>query len=201
MTVGRRACCGALVIGMAVLTHHATAQTDTALLKRWVGNYPPGRVLNLEFYGDTMLVLNDRHGLSVRITTDSIIGTGDTTFTCRYRTVLGRLLLEAPDGTVITMASQPALARPFTGRWLGELAVGDRPAAEIIVYEYGTAKWRRVGEDKWITGEWERATRVVTFTWSDNTEWTGQYDPIGNAVLFEQTVAESGTSVFRRTFH
>jgi hypothetical protein len=176
------------------------AQADTALLKRWVGSYQ-GKVLNLEFYGDTMLVVNDRHGLSVRVTNDSIVAAGDTTVAGRYRVVLGRLLFEGTDGVVITMAPQPPLARPLNGRWLGELATGDRPAAEIVVFDNNTAQWRRVGDQKWIRGDWERATRVVTFTWSDNTEWTGQYDPIGNAILFEQTVAESSASVFRRTFH
>lgn len=177
----------------------AAGQADTALLKRWVGTYQ-GRPLNFEFYGDTMLVVNDRLGLTVRVTPDSIVATGDTSVVGRYRVVLGRLLFAGPDGIVITMAPQPELARPLNGHWLGELGIEDRPAVEMVVSNDNTAKWRRIGDQKWISGEWERATRVVTFTWSDNTEWTGQYDPVGNAILFEQTVPESGTSVFRRTF-
>ena len=178
----------------------ATAQSaDTTLLKRWVGIYHD-QVLNLEFYSDTMLVVNDERGLSVRVTPDSIIAVGDTTVVGRYRLVLDRMLLETPDGTVITMASQPALARPLTGRWVGELGTDDRPSVILQVFGNKTARWRREDDTKWMTGEWERATRVVTFTWSDNSEWTGQYDPVGNALLFEQTLDGSVGSVFRRVF-
>ena len=183
----------------------AHAQADSSLLKRWVGTYK-GNVLNFEFYGDTMLVVNDKLGLSVRITEDSIVAkatvpTGDTTVAGRYRLAVGHLLFEGADGIVVTMSAQTPLARPIGGRWLGELGMGDRPAAELMVDRVeNTAAWRKVGDQKWIRGEFERSTRTVTFTWADNTEWTGQYDPIANTILFEQTVPESSASVFRRTF-
>ena len=38
----------------------AVAQRDTTLTKRWVGLHLE-RPLELEFYGDTMLVVNDRY--------------------------------------------------------------------------------------------------------------------------------------------
>src|SRR5262245_17206175 len=68
-------------------------QQDTAVLKRWVGNYLE-RPLTLEFYGDTMLVVGDQHALNYRMTFDSLIATGDTTLVARYRLVRDRLLLE-----------------------------------------------------------------------------------------------------------
>jgi hypothetical protein len=38
------------------------------------------------------------------------------------------------------------------------------------------------------------------FTWNDESEWRGQYDPIGNAMLFEATVPESGSTILRKVF-
>ncbi|MGH7487154.1 MAG: hypothetical protein ACREMY_16355, partial [bacterium] len=67
-------------------------QQDTALLKRWVGNYLE-RPLTLEFYGDTMLVVGDQHALNYRVTFDSLVATGDTSVVARYRIVRDRLLL------------------------------------------------------------------------------------------------------------
>src|SRR5882757_2665379 len=63
---------------------------DTTLLKRWVGNYLE-HPLTLEFYGDTMLVVGDRHALNYRLTFDSLIATGDTNVVARYRLVRDRL--------------------------------------------------------------------------------------------------------------
>lgn len=188
----------ALVIGLGMLTHPLVAQRDSVLQSRWVGTHF-GRMLNLEFYDDTMLVLNDEEPLNFRLTDDSLVAVGDTIIQARWRLVLGYLLLETPDG-VITMASQSMLARPLTGRWVGPLGTSADTTIELEIYRNKTARWRPITGGRWTAGEWERETRDVTLTWPDDTEWTGQYDPIGNAILFQQTVPQSSSTILRRAF-
>jgi hypothetical protein len=179
-------------------TQTLAAQRDSVLGHRWVGMHL-GRPLQFEFYGDTMLIINDQHVLDFQLTADSLVARGDTTVQGRYRLALGRLLLETPRG-VVTMATQSPLARPLTGRWQGSLGTEDGATIELIIREDGIARWRSLPEGRWRDGEWDRETRVVTFTWSDESEWQGHYDPIGNAILFEQTLTDAGTSILRRVF-
>jgi hypothetical protein len=174
------------------------AQRDSLLAHRWVGIHL-SRPLELEFYDDTMLVVNDQHALDFRATNDSLVAVGDTTVIGRYRLVLGRLVLETPD-EVVTMAMQSTLARPLTGRWRGPLGTSDGASVALVIYESGVARWHRLPDGAWTEGEWDRETRVVTFTWADETEWRAQYDPEGNSLLFEQTVPEAGPTILRRAY-
>lgn len=193
-----RLACAALVVSITCLARPAAAQRDTILAHRWVGVHL-GRPLQLEFYGDTMLVVNDEHVLDYRLTYDSLVAFGDTSIVGRYRIVMQRLLLETPSG-LITMAEQSALARPLTGRWRGPLGTDDGAEVDLIIYADGTARWRRRSRGAWTQGEWDRDMRVITFTWSDESDWRGQYDPVGNAILFEHTVPEAGTTILRKVF-
>lgn len=178
----------------------ASQQCEAELRGRWVGLYHNG-TLGFEFYGDTMLVLNDERPLAYRATRDSLIATGDTTLIARYWFSYCRLLLETPEGAVITMAPQPPLARPLTGRWVGDLGTPDGAQAELRLAAGGTARWRVLPNGPWTEGEWERQTRIIIFTWvSDSLTWVGHYDPEGNALLFEHTVPSSRTTIFRRIF-
>lgn len=189
------------VLALACLLSHALqAQRDSVLAHRWVGTHL-GRPLHFEFYGDTMLVLNDRHALDFRLTHDSLVAVGDTIVMGRYRLSFGRLLFTTPDG-VVTMATQSALARPLTGRWRGPLGTDDDARLEIQLFANGVARWRLFPNGRWTSGEWDRDFRIITFVWEDEeeTEWKALYDPIGNALQFEQTVPESGATILRRTF-
>lgn len=174
------------------------AQRDSALAHRWVGVHR-GRGLQLEFYADSMLVVNDVHVLDFRLTNDSLVAFGDTSVLGRYRIVLQRLLLDTPDG-MVTMAIQDVLARPLTGRWRGSLGTPDGEETELVISPDGTARWRRLPAGAWAYGEWDREMRVITFTWSDESEWRGQYDPVGNAMLFEVTVPDAEPTILRRVF-
>jgi hypothetical protein len=187
-----------LLATVLVVPAPADAQRDSVLAHRWVGVHG-GRPLQLEFYGDTMLVVNDEHVLSFRLTRDSLVAFGDTSVTGRYRLVLERLLLETPDG-VVTMAVQSPLARPLTGHWRGPLGTDDGVETELVIAADGSARWRRLPRGAWTHGEWDREMRVITFTWSDETEWRGQYDPVGNAMLFELTVPDAQATILRRVF-
>jgi hypothetical protein len=199
-----------LVLGVVFVPRPATAQRDSVLPHRWVGIHR-NRPLQLEFYGDTMLVVNDTHALDFRLTSDSLVAFGDTSIVGRYRlvrvadhqlppdSVQHWLLLETPDG-VVTMAEQAALARPLTGRWRGPLGTEDGAQVELVISIAGTARWRRLPGGAWMDGEWDRDMRIITFTWNDESEWRGQYDPIGNAMLFEATVPESGLTILRKVF-
>lgn len=186
-----------LALGLLAPTP-AHAQRDSVLAHRWVG-MQRGRGLQLEFYGDTMLVVNDQHVLDFRLTRDSLVAFGDTSVVGRYRLVLDRLLLQTPDG-VITMAVQLPLARPLTGQWRGPLGTDDGAETHLVIAADGSARWRRLPSGAWTYGEWDRETRVITFTWSDESEWRGQYDPVGNAMLFEETVANAQPTILRRVF-
>jgi len=175
------------------------AQTDTALVKRWVGMYRE-KPLQLEFYDDTMLVVNDRYPLDYRVTGDSLVAHGDTTLVARFRLVLGRLLLEVPGSDVVTMSPQPTIGRPLTGRWIGDLDPVKGVPAEIMITNDRVVRVRKLPSGAWTAGEWEREARKVRFTWQDQVEWIGQYDPIGNAILFDSTTSGSSSTVFRRRY-
>ncbi len=177
------------------------SQCETSLRGRWVGLHQ-GETLRLEFYGDTMLVVNDQHPLTYRVTSDSLLATGDTAVAARYWFSHCRLLLETADGSVITMSSQEVLARPLTGRWVGDLGTPDGAQAELRLAAGGTARWRVLPDGSWKDGEWERETRIITFTWAgrDSIPWIGHYDVEGNAILFDHTVPASRTVIFRRVF-
>jgi hypothetical protein len=189
-----------LLLGLLALVggRPLVAQRDSVLAHRWVGLHLR-QPLEFEFYGDTMLVVNDTHVLSFRLTNDSLVATGDTSVVGRYRIVLGRLLLETPE-EMVTMATQSPLARPLTGRWTGSLGTPDDNDLELIIYASGIARWRRLPSGRWEDGEWDRETRLITFTWADSTEWHGQYDPVGNALLFERTLEGGETTILRRFF-
>ena len=188
----------ALLLAGLLAPATAVAQRDSVLAHRWVGVHK-GRPLQLEFYSDTMLVVDDDRVLDFRLTGDSLVAFGDTTIAAQYRLVMGRLLLQTPDG-VVTMAVQVPLARPLTGTWRGPLGTDDGVDAELSITASGTARWRRLPGGRWTDGEWDRETRVVTFTWLDESEWRGQYDPQGNAILFEVTVAGSEPTILRRVY-
>lgn len=187
-----------VAILLAAGASRTAAQRDSVLAHRWVGIHL-ARPLQFEFYGDTMLVVNDEHVLDFRLTDDSLAAFGDTALAGRFRLVLGRLVFETPDG-VVTMATQSPLARPLTGRWRGPLGTADGATVDLLIYASGTARWRRVPDGRWMEGEWDRATRILTFTWTDESEWQGQYDPIGNAILFETTVPGAEITILRRVF-
>jgi hypothetical protein len=188
----------ALLVAALLLPATAAAQRDSVLAHRWVGVHL-GRPLQLEFYADTMLVVDDERVLDFRLTHDSLVAFGDTTIAAHYRLVMDRLLLHTPGG-VVTMAVQSALARPLTGRWRGSLGTDDGAESELVIAAGGTARWRRLPGGGWTAGEWDREMRAVTFTWADESEWRGQYDPVGNAMLFEFTVAESQPTILRRVY-
>lgn len=191
----------ALALTVAAPTAPLLAQQDTVLLRRWVGTRPAGGPFYIEFYGDTMLVVDDTYALDFRLSRDSIVATGDTTLAFRFRISHGRLLLETPEGRILTMAPQSALARPITGRWTGTLATEMADQIELQLFRGGSARWRRTPGGIWQAGEWERNTRTLTLLWlPDSLEWGGQYDPIGNALLFGETEQGSGPVIFRRLF-
>jgi hypothetical protein len=174
------------------------AQRDSVLSHRWVGIHLR-QPLQFEFYGDTMLIVNDEHVLDFRLTDDSLVATGDTTVRGRYRMALGRLLFETADG-VVTMSTQSSLARPLTGRWQGTLGTPEAVDIELVIRVDGTARWRRLPDGRWSDGEWDRETRIITFIWADESEWRGHYDPDGNAILFDRTLPDAETSILRRVF-
>ncbi len=134
-----------------------------------------------------MLVVGDRHALDYRLTSDSLTAAGDTTIRAQYRLSHGRLLLEIPEGIVITMATQKTLARPLTGRWIGTVdSSGKAIPVEINLNADRSACWRVTPDGKWLGGEWDRAFRQVTMTW-DNSEWIGSYDPQHNSLVLKPT--------------
>ena len=167
---------------------------------RWVGA-DHQQTLRIQFDGDTMLVVNDCYPLTSRIRADSLYAWGDTTIPARYWFSYCRLLLETPSGAEITMTYQEPLARPLTGRWVGDLGPPKNGTAEIRIAANQTARWHMLPSGPWTDGDWERDTRLITFTWaSDTIPWVGHYDPEGNAILFDHTVPGSSTAIFRRIF-
>ncbi len=189
-----------LLLAGAAATRQGT-QCETSLTGRWVGLHK-GQTLHLEFYGDTMMVVNDQYPLTFHATQDSLVASGDTTVAGRYWFSFCRLLLETPGRDLITMSSQGLLARPLTGRWVGALGTPDGAEAELRLAASGAARWHLLPDGPWTEGEWERETRIITFTWAgaDTIPWVGHYDVEGNAILFERTVANSRATIFHRAF-
>ncbi len=180
---------------------HMNAQsTDNPLLKRWVGLHR-GRPLYLDFYGDSMLVVDDARVVDYYTTRDSIVAYGDTTFSATYWFALGRLLLRSPEGSIVTMTAQSALARPITGRWIGSPTSQSDRVVELFMQRDGTARWRWIPGGSWTEGEWDRFSRNVTFTWlPDSATWQGQYEPEGNGMLFDRAAPGWGLLILRRFF-
>jgi len=59
----------ALLLAGLLVPAAAAAQRDSVLAHRWVGVHQ-GQPLQLEFYGDTMLVVDDQRALDYRLTGD-----------------------------------------------------------------------------------------------------------------------------------
>jgi len=71
--------------------------------------------------------------------------------------------------------------------------------SRLSTWDRNATRWS-LPAGAWTYGEWDREMRVITFTWSDETEWQAQYDPVGNAMLFETTVAGAEATILRRIF-
>jgi hypothetical protein len=178
-----------MTLVLAVVVLAATGQ-DAGLLKRWVGTHE-GRPLVLDFYGDSMVVVNDVHVADYSVRGRRLSVSGDTSFTATYWFALDRLLLETDAGVVLTLAQQDLLARPMFGQWVGALSPSGT-GVELYLGRGGVARWRTAGSG-WTDGEWNRRSRTIVFTWMpDSTEWSAQYDPLGAALLFEETEGENG---------
>ncbi len=152
------------VLFLAVARPMANDQADQRILRRWVGTHEGGS-LHLDFYGDTMLVVNDRYAVNYRATRDSIVASGDTSFAASYWFALDRLLLRTAGDAVVTMAEQSPLARPLHGRWRGSPSRWTDREVEVVMNRGGSARWRAVPGGGWTQGEWDRLTRIITFTW------------------------------------
>ena len=183
-----------------------TAQDDSFLLQRWVGTHR-NRPLFIDFYDDSMVVVNDRHVGAFTYTSDSVVVVGDTSFAVHYRFAMDprlgtwRLLLRTEEGNVLTMSHQGPKAHPLWGYWLGtpgRMTGGD---IELWMSPPGQARWRLSAGGAWTEGEWDRFHRMLTFTWlPDSTMWQGIYDPDAGQILFDETVPESGVTILRRFF-
>jgi len=178
-----------------------------SLQTRWVGTNN-GRPLHIDFYADTMVVVQDRFVCDYEATRDSIIVFGDTTFAVHYRFALDRMILRTDSGGVITMAVQGPLARPLRGNWFGTPARLRDLLIELQMNATGAAYWRTLPRGSWIEGEWDRFSREITFTWipdsaagrPDSTQWVAMFDPERSQLLFDETVPESGVTILRRFF-
>ena len=197
-----------IIVAVLALPAAGIAQVqeeENPLLQRWVGTHK-NQPIFLDFYSDTMLVVSDRLVTSFYTTRDSIVVLGDTSFAVHYRFALDRLLLRTEEGNVITMAKQGPLARPLWGRWLGEPSRTPGQQIELRLFGNGTAWWRQLPGGQVIEGEWDRFSRIITFTWlpdstePDSTIWTGLYDPMANQLVFEETIPESGVTVLHRFY-
>jgi hypothetical protein len=178
-----------------------------SLQTRWVGTHL-GRPLHIDFYADTMVVVNDRHVSDYEATRDSIVVFGDTTFAVHYRFALDRMIVRTDSGNVITMSAQGTLARPLRGNWFGSPLRMRELQIELQMNASGAAYWRSLPRGAWIEGEWDRFSREITFTWlpdtlagrPDSTLWVGMYHPARSQLLFDSTLSESGVTILRRFF-
>jgi hypothetical protein len=182
------------------------AQEDSFLLRRWVGTHQ-NRPLFIDFYDDSMVVVNDRQVGTFTFTSDSVVVVGDTSFAVHYRFAMDprletwRLLLRTEEGNVLTMSHQGPMARPLWGNWLGTLGRMPDSGIELRMNRPGQAWWRSSAGGAWTEGEWDRFHRMLTFTWlPDSTMWQGIYDPAAGQILFDETVPESGVTILRRFF-
>ena len=185
------------------------------LLRRWVGTHL-GRPLFLDFYGDSLLVVNDYWVLGFWYGPDSLIAYGDTSFAVRYRFSYDKLLIENAEGNTVTMSPQPTLARPvFGGRgtWATWIARADSGQLELQITRIGKrARWRRVPGGRWVEGTWRQLGRTFTFEWdstgaltppveglpADSThQWSGLYDARAHQFIFEHTEPGTRVAIFR----
>jgi hypothetical protein len=183
------------------------------LLRRWVGQYK-GRPIWFDFFGDSLLVVNDIHPLSFRFSWDSIVAYGDTSFAVSYRFSYDRLIVTTVEGTVFTMSPQDPLARPLGApsgsprpfEWIGQ---NDSGTVEVQMRRGGWARFRVAPGGSWTAGHWDRQSRDITFTWpipppdgsaADSTRWLGVYDA-PRALIFEETIPGAGITIFRRKLH
>lgn len=157
--------------------------------------------LYLDFYGDTMVVVNDSYVADYHATYDSIVVVGDTSFAVRYWFSLDRLLLETAEGKLVTMARQSEYARPIEGLWRGTPIGHPDVFVTIQMWRGGIARRRMTPATDWTDGEWDRQSRIIRFTWMpDSITWEGSYDPLGEALLFDSTEADLGTLVLRKVY-
>jgi len=189
-----------LLVLTALVAGAASFQAESRLLRRWVGTHE-GSALWLDFYGDTMVVVNDRMPANFRTSRGRLeVWGSDTAFTVSYWYNLDRLLLRTADGDVITMAPQDSLARPLDGDWRGSGFGSDRQF-EVKLLRGGVASWRVLPGGAWRSGEWDRTSRLITFTWlPDSVVWTAQYDPGGSALIVVGAEPDSATVILRRAF-
>lgn len=191
---------GLIVGGGAAGFGSTPGQGQDLLRRRWVGTHL-NEPLHLDFYGDTMVVVNDALVNAYRVSNDTLIVWGDTAFTVTFWFALDRLLLQTQDGSVITMAPQSHLARPLEGRWVGNPIGTSEETIELVLRRGGVARWRTIPAGHWQDGEWDRQTRLIQFTWlPDSTRWLGRYDPEGGALLFDSIAGRSTTLVLRRVY-
>ncbi len=200
-----------LVAAAGLVAVHAPpvhAQDDDRLYRRWVGRHL-GRPLFFDFFGDSMLVVNDVHALGFWHNRDSLVAYGDTSFAIRYRFSYDKMLIENIEGNTVTMSPQPIEARPIYsglgfgwGTWRSTL--GDGTPVTMQMRRIGNAARYRVSPGQWQEGEWRREARRFTFTWNagtpDSTLWYGTFDARGHQFVFEETVEGSGVTIFRRTY-
>jgi hypothetical protein len=189
-----------LLVLAALVAGAASFQAESRLLRRWVGTHQ-GDPLWLDFYGDTMLVVNDHMPANFRTSRGRLeVWGSDTAFTVSYWYNLDRLLLRTAEGEVITMAPQDSLARPLAGDWRGS-GFGSNRQIELDMQRGGVARWRELPGGRWIGGEWDRASRLITFTWlPDSLMWTAQYDPGGSALIVSGAEPDSATVILRRAY-
>lgn len=198
----------AVLCTLIAVSASGAGQQESRLLQRWVGTHY-NRPLHLDFYGDTMLVVNDRYAVDYYVVDDSLIAYGDTSFAVSYWFARDRLLLQTEEGRIVTLSRQLELARPLHGgRWRGG-EIGADDDMELVLMRGGIARWRTYPGGEWDNGEWDRSTRIITFTWfpdtagvdeevPDSVQWVAQYDPEGSALLFPETIPDKGTVVLRR---
>lgn len=188
-----------LLFGLLVLPAALGAQADPRLAGRWVATHQ-GQPLHFDFYGDTMVVVNDHYALDYRATFDSLVAYGDTSFAVAYWFSLDRMIVQTIEGNVVTMTRQSPLARPINGRWIGSPA-GDGSVVQLEMGRGGVARWRHASAREWVQGEWTRRSRIIEFTWMpDSTMWVGRYDPFGEALLFDEIYEGGGTAVLRKYY-
>jgi hypothetical protein len=188
-----------ILLSLVVAASLAGAQAST-FHGRWVGTHN-NTPLHLDFYGDTMVVVNDAYPASYQVTYDSLVVSGDTAFAVSYWFSLDRLLLRTMDGKVVTMSRQDELARPIQGVWRGSPVGNPGRIVEMQMARGGIARRRSIPGEAWVDGEWSRRSRTIQFTWMpDSLVWVASYDALGQALLFNETDDSTGTLVLRKVW-
>ena len=168
-----------------------------------------GRPLYFDFYGDSLLVVDDFRITNFDYDWNSLRVFGDTTFQVRYEFVLDRLIITTESGVVVTMAPQSIQARPLRPRlaqgpvvWTAETSNGQ---LQIRLSRGGAAAWRQLPGGRWITGRWNRSSNNVVFRWpnpnatepADSLSWFGQYDN-PRAIIVSNPTRDIDLAIFRR---